>query len=38
MLMYLNANLYPVITYSESGYFLPTVSVTGAKAFIKAKE
>ncbi len=38
MLMYLNANLYPVITYSESGYFLPTVSVTGAKAFIKVKE
>ena len=38
MLMYLNSNRYPVITYSESGYFLPTVSVTGAKAFIKAKE
>lgn len=38
ILMYINSNRFPALTYSESGYFLPTVSVTGAKAFIRAKE
>lgn len=29
---------YPCIAYSSSGYFLPTVTISGAKAFIRAKE